>query len=627
MSTLSHRPLVAHRIDGCDTTPKLFLKKAAQRADRIALREKQLGVWRSYSWSDYRDHAMSVAHGLRDLGVRRGDVVAILSEDCKEWVWADMGTMLAGAVVCGIYPTLQAPQLRYCLLDSRARVLLVENEEQLDKYLEIRDELPDLLAVRYFDPKGLRGFDDPVARPFTELCEQGRRAGPEAARAVESLVQESQPEDPAVIVYTSGTTGQPKGAVIPHRTLMFQMTAAPDPYRLGPDDEILTYLPLCHLAERLFSLSLPLATGATINLAESPAAVPENLREVSPTVIFGVPRIWEKSHSRVVTLMSEAGWLGRRAYAAALAIGERRARALVEGRRPSWLEETAFRLADRLVFRNIKQLLGLERAAFMVSGAAPISESLLRWYLALGLPIAELYGQTETGIATITRLGEFKPGTVGRPLTGVDLRIADDGEILVRSDGQFSGYLNQSERTAETVIDGWVHTGDVGRLDDDGSLRITDRIKDIIITAGGKNITPSLIENELKYSAYISDSVVIGDRRPYLTALVMLDKDNVEHYAQLHGIPFTDYRSLCARPEIVALIGQEIERVNRRFSTVEQVKRFRLIDVLLTAEDEELTPTMKLKRNVISRKYRTLIEDMYAAGNSARPANHEEIAR
>ena len=627
MNTPAHRHLVAHRIDGCDTTPKLFLKKAAERGDRIALREKELGVWRSYSWADYRSHAMTVASGLHALGVCRGDVVAILSEDCKEWIWADMGTMLVGAVVCGIYPTLQAPQLRYCLQDSRARVLFVENEEQLDKYLEIRDELPDLRAVYYFDPKGLRGFEDPKARPFSQLCEQGRLSQPQHEPLIESIVGQGQPDDPAVIVYTSGTTGQPKGAVIPHRTLMFQMTAAPDPYKLGPGDELLTYLPLCHLAERLFSLSLPLATGATINLAESPAAVPENLRELSPTVIFGVPRIWEKSHSRVVTLMSEAGWLGRRAYALALAIGERRARALVDGRAPSWLEQAAFDLADRLVFRNIKQLLGLDRASFMVSGAAPISESLLRWYLALGLPIAELYGQTETGIATITRPGEFKPGTVGRPLPGVDLRIAEDGEILVRSDGQFSGYLNQAERTAETVIDGWVHTGDVGRLDEDGSLRITDRIKDIIITAGGKNITPSLIENELKYSAFISDSVVIGDRRPYLSALVMLDKDNVEHHAQLHGIPFTDYRSLCARPEIVALISDEIERVNRRFSSVEQVKRFRLIDVLLTAEDEELTPTMKLKRNVVSQKYRALIDDMYAAGIPARPANHEEMAR
>jgi long-chain acyl-CoA synthetase len=326
----------------------------------------------------------------------------------------------------------------------------------------------------------------------------------------------------------------------------------------------------------------------------------------------------------VVTLMSEASWAGKRVYAAALAVGKRRADALVDGRKPSRLDEVLFSLADRFVFHNIKQMLGLDKARFLVSGAAPISDSLLRWYLSLGLPIAELYGQTETGIATITRPGEFKPGTVGLALSGVDLHIAQNGEILVRSDGQFSGYLNQPERTAETVVGGWVHTGDVGKLDPDGSLRITDRIKDIIITAGGKNITPSLIENELKYSAYISDSVVIGDRRSFLTALVMLDKENAEHYAQVHGIPFTDYRSLCARPEILALVEAEVGHVNQKFSSVEQVKRFRLIDVLLTAEDEELTPTMKLKRNIVSQKYGMLIDEMYASGASPRPAKPAE---
>ncbi|SLN46730.1 AMP-dependent synthetase/ligase [Oceanibacterium hippocampi] len=610
--TIPTRPLTIHRIDGCDTTPKLFLKKAAERGDRVAMREKDFGLWQSYSWREFHDRAMRVAHGLRALGLQKGDVVSILSEDCKEWVWVDMGVMLAGGVVSGIYPTLQAPQMQYCLTDSRTRFLFVENEEQLDKFLAVRDSLPDIAGVFFFDPKGLRGFSDRLVKPCDALLEAGRTAWDANPGEVEAIAAAGEPEETAVIVYTSGTTGQPKGAMIPHRMLIHQMTATPDHYPLGPDDEILTYLPLCHLAERLFSLTLPLTTGATINFAESPASVPANLQELSPTVIFGVPRIWEKSYSRVVTLMSEATWIGRKLYDAALAVGYRRADALIAGKQPAAFDALLFRLADLLVFRNIKQLLGLDRARFMVSGAAPISESLLRWYLAIGLPIAELYGQTETGIATITRSGSFRPGTVGLTLPGVDIRIAETGEILIRSDGQFSGYLNQPEKTAETIVDGWVHTGDVGVVDTDGSLRITDRIKDIIITAGGKNITPSQIENELKYSAYISDSVVIGDRRKFLTALIMIDKENVEHFAQTRGIPFTDYRSLCARPEIVSLIEQEIAGVNKRFSSVEQVKRFRLIDILLTAEDEELTPTMKLKRNVVSQKYKKLIDEMYA---------------
>lgn len=611
MPDASPRPLAIHLVDGCDTTPKLFLKKAAERADRVAMREKEFGLWQSYSWRDFHEYAMRVAHGLRALGLREGDVVSVLSEDCKEWAFVDMGAMLAGAVVSGVYPTSQPEQLLYYLTDSRARFLFVENEEQLDKYLAIREHLPAPLPAFYFDRTGLRKLDDELARDIGWLYERGRTEWLENPRLIEKIVEASQPEDTAVIVYTSGTTGQPKGAMIPHRALMFQMTAAPEYFRMTAGDEILTYLPLCHLAERLFSLTLPLATGATINFAESPSSVSVNLQELSPTVVFGVPRVWEKFYSNISTRMAEATWIGRTLYSLAVATGERRARKLIEGVRPSWLDNALYRLFDVLVFNNIKQLFGLDRASFMVSGAAPISEALLRWFLALGLPIAELYGQTETGIVTLTRSGAFRPGTVGPPIPGADVRIAETGEILVRSDGQFAGYLNQPERTAEVLVDGWVHTGDVGRLDPDGSLRITDRIKDIIITAGGKNITPTQIENELKYSPYINDSVVVGDRRKFLAALVMIDKDNVEHYAQTQGVPFTDYRSLCARPEVVDLIASEIARANEKFSSVERVKRFRLIDVLLTAEDEELTPTMKLKRKVVGQKYAALIDEMY----------------
>jgi len=268
-------------------------------------------------------------------------------------------------------------------------------------------------------------------------------------------------------------------------------------------------------------------------------------------------------------------------------------------------------LADRLVFRNLKQLLGLDRAKFLLSGAAPISADLIRWFLSLGLPMTEIYGQTETGIATMTRKGEFRPGTVGHAAPGVDIRLGDGDEILVRTPGGFSGYVNLPEATAETIVDGWIRTGDVGVIDANGTLKITDRLKDIIITAGGKNITPSQIENQLKFSPYISDATVMGDKRKYLTCLIMIDRDNVEHYAQQHQVPFTDYRSLCSRPEVVALIEAEVKRTNAQFSPVEQIKAFRLIDVMLTPEDEELTPTMKLKRGFVARKYAGLIEQMY----------------
>ncbi|MDX1405735.1 MAG: AMP-binding protein, partial [Woeseiaceae bacterium] len=334
---------------------------------------------------------------------------------------------------------------------------------------------------------------------------------------------------------------------------------------------------------------------------------------VSPTYLFAVPRVWEKFYSRVTTAISEATWLGQKAYALALSIGMRRADKLVAGQPLTVGDRVLYQLADRFVFRNIKKLLGLNRAHSACTGAAPISPSLLKWYLAIGLAIDELWGQTELGIITTTRKGVFRQGKVGLAIPGTEVRIAENGEIIARSIGQFDGYLNLPDKTAETIVDGWVHTGDVGELDDEGYLSITDRLKDIIITAAGKNVTPSVMENELKFSPYISDAVVIGDQRKYLSCLIMIDQENVEHYAQTNSIPFTDYRSLCARPEIIELIGREVARVNKNFSSVEQVKKFRLIDVLLTAEDEELTPTMKLKRSFVSDKYKDLISDMYAA--------------
>ena len=598
-------------IEGCDTLPKLFLKKSAERGDRIAMREKDFGIWQSYSWGDYRAYAFAIANGLLSLGLRRGDVVSIQSEDCREWLWTHVGALLAGGVVNGIYPTYQSRQVAHALQDSKCRFLFAEDEEQLDKYLEIAGDLPHVEKVYVFDWRGLRGFDHARVAPIDDLYEIGQAFGAQNEGLIERIVEQGSGDDLAALVYTSGTTGLPKGAMLSQRYIVFQMKLAPDYLRMTAADEILTYLPLCHIAERVFSAWLPIAQGATINFAESPETVAQNLRELSPTYVFAVPRVWEKFYSRITMAISEATWIGQKAYQLALAIGMRRAEKLIAARRLTPLDTVLYDLADRFVLRNVKKLLGLDRAHAAVSGAAPISPSLLKWYLAVGLPIDELWGQTELGIITTTRQGIFRQGTVGAAIPGTEVRIDDNGEIVSRSLGQFDGYLNLPEKTAETIIDGWVHTGDVGELDDEGYLTITDRLKDIIITAGGKNITPSVMENELKFSPYIADAVVIGDKQKYLTCLIMIDQENVEHHAQTHSVPFTDYRSLCSRAEVVELIGAEVARVNRNFSSVEQAKKFRLIDVLLTAEDEELTPTMKLKRSFVSDKYRELIDSMY----------------
>ncbi len=597
---------------GCDTLPKLFMKMSAERGDRIAMREKDFGIWQSYSWSDYREYALAIANGLLSLGLQRGDVVSIQSEDCKEWLFADLGGLLAGGVVNGVYPTYQSRQVEHALIDSNCRFLFVEDEEQLDKFLEIESRMSAIEKVFVFDWKGLRGFEHEKVAPIEDLYEAGKVYGQSHPDRVERIVADGRPDDLAILIYTSGTTGMPKGSMISQRYIMFQINLTPDAVRQTETDELLTYLPLCHLAERVFSGWAPVATGATINFAESPETVAQNIVELSPTYMFAVPRVLEKFYSRVTTAMSDATWLGRIAFDAAMRVGMRRADALIDGEKPTASNEILFQIADRIVFRNVKKLLGLDRVHGLVSGAAPISTALLKWYLAMGIPVDEAYGQTEAGVVTVTRKGVFRLGTVGPAAAGVDIRISDEGEVMLRSPGNFSGYLNQPEKTAETLVDGWVRTGDVGTLDEEGNLSITDRLKDIIITAGGKNISPSVFENELKFSPYISDAVIIGDKRKYLTCLIMIDQENVEHYAQTHAIPFTDYKSLCANRDIVALIDGEIARVNEDFSSVETVKKFRLIDVLLTAEDDELTPTMKLKRSFINEKYSSLIDSMYA---------------
>ncbi|MDH4072149.1 MAG: AMP-binding protein [Gammaproteobacteria bacterium] len=597
-------------VDGCDTIPKLFMKKSAERGDAIAMREKDFGIWQSYSWNDYRARAQEIAHGLLSLGLEAGDVAAIQSEDCKEWVFADLGIMLSGGIVNGVYPTYQANQVAYTLADSGCRFLFVEDEEQLDKFLVVEDELPGVEKVIVFDWKGLRGLKHGKVMPIERLYTLGQEHMRGREGLTERIVASGSGDDLALLIYTSGTTGPPKGSMIPQKYLMFQTTIDVD-VSLSDKDQILTYLPLCHVAERIFSICLAMKSGAVINFAESPETVARDFQELSPTLVFAVPRVWEKFYSRVTTAMSEATRFGRACYVLGLRLAAPRAAKLLASRDPGVVNQLGYHLADLLVFRNIKELLGLDRARVLYTGAAPVAKGLLEWYLTIGLSITEVYGQTEIGVVTVTRQKPLRQGTVGEPIPGVDLRLADDGEILVRHPYQFYGYLNKPERTAETIVDGWVHTGDVGEIDENRQLKITDRKKDIIITAGGKNVTPSLIENELKFSPYVSDAVVVGDRRKYLTCLVMIDKENVEHHAQTHAIPFTDYRSLCARPEVVELIGREVRKVNERFSTVEQIKKFRLIDVLLTAEDEELTPTMKLKRSFVSNKYNVLIEDMY----------------
>jgi long-chain acyl-CoA synthetase len=599
-------------VEGCDTIPKLFWHQVKKRAGATALREKRLGIWQATTWTEYGNHARAIGMGLLKLGLRRGDVVSILADTIPEWIYADMGIMGAGGVSNGIYPTDSAKQVDYILNDSGSRFIFVENEEQLDKFLEVREHCPEIVKAIILDMEGLQNFSDPQIISLDELMALGREHDKANPALWEQSIAGSKADELALLVYTSGTTGPPKGAMLSHRNVVFQIANADAFIPLRTGDEQLAFLPLCHVAERTFTVFLPLRSGAIANFAESIDTVPENVREVAPTTFFAVPRIWERFYSGIAIRMKEATWIGRAMYGWAIKVGLKVAETELAGDKPSAGLKFLHKALDWLVLDNIKRVIGMHRVKFAGTGAAPIAPDLIKWYRALGIDMREVYGQTEnTGLAT-GMPDRIKLGTVGVAAPRTEVKLSPEGEILLRGPHVFMGYYKQPEKTAETLKDGWLHTGDVGTMDNEGYVRITDRMKDIIITAGGKNITPSEIENQLKFSPYISDAVVIGDKRKFLSCLIMIDYDNVAAYAQSANVPFTDFASLCRAREIGDLIWAEIEKVNANFARVETIKTFRLIEQQLTAEDDELTPTMKLKRKFVNEKYKGMIDGMYA---------------
>ncbi|MCK9379486.1 MAG: AMP-binding protein [Sulfuritalea sp.] len=597
-----------------DTLPKVFWNAVTTRRSKVALRQKELGIWREVTWTQFGDAAREIAMGLVALGLQPGDVVSILANTCKEWVFADMGALCAGLVTSGIYPTDSVAQCEYLCSDSRTRVVFVEDDEQLDKILEIRDRLPALVKIVIFDLDGLARFSDPHALSLQALRELGREYDRAHPGEFELRGNSRRASDLAILVYTSGTTGKPKGAMISHGNLVSQWRGLNKVVPQDESDSRMAFLPLCHIVERQYGAFFALYTGTVLNFVENPDTVPENVREIAPTILLAVPRVWEKFYSSVVIALAEAVRPHQWLYAWAIAQGHSVVKHVLAGTPVPNSLKLRYRLARWLALDNVRKTIGIHRSRILMTGSAPIAPDLIRWYLALGIPMVEGWGQTESaGIGTLNPPDAIRLASTGKALESVELRIADNGELLLRGPCVFMGYLNQPEKTAETIdAEGWLHTGDVGRIDADDYVTIVDRLKDIIITAGGKNITPSEIENELKFSPYITDAVLIGDRRPFVTALVMIDHENVEKFAQDNDVAFSNYASMTRAPEVLALIDREIARVNAKFARVEQVKSFRLIEIQLTSEDEELTPTMKLKRKFVNEKYAALIESMYS---------------
>lgn len=589
--------------------PELFFRQADRLKDRVALRHKEYGIWKRISWHEYGEKVKEVAAGLVALGLAPGDRVAILGDNKPEWLFCDLGAMTAGGVTCGVYPTSAPEQVAYLLTHSEARVLFAENEEQVDKVLQILPEV-DVSQVIVWDAKGLWGFSHEKIMFFEDFLKLGKDYLQAHPDCVESRLKAIREDDSAMIIYTSGTTGRPKGAMISHQNILGITEGFLDASPTYDTDEVLSYLPLAHIYENLMSLFQAVWAGGRVNFVESIDTLAANLREVSPTVFASVPRIWEKFASMIQIRMSDSTFLKKALYAAAVKIGLRYVRTPEKGtERLKW--GVLYWPMYWLVLYHLKRQLGLERVRWAICAAAPASPELFEFYNALGIPLREGYGQTESsGVIAIQRIDRPRWGYVGEPIAGMEVSIADDGEILTRGPGVFKGYFKDPKLTEETIKDGWLHTGDVGVLEE-GFLKILDRKKDILITAGGKNITPAFIENKLKFSSYIQDAVVIGDRRKFLVALILIDEDNVTKYAQDNRIPFTTFGDLTQNPHINKLIEGEVSQVNKTLSQVESIKKFALLPRRFYEEDGDVTPTKKVKRRFLEERYRELIDSLY----------------
>jgi len=595
-----------------DTLPKLFEVMVNKLHDRIALREKQLGRWRPITWDEYFYHVEIFCLGLISLGLKYQEKVSILGDNCPEWLYADLSAQCAGCVAVGVYPTNSAEQVKYVLENSDSRYVVVKDQEQLDKVLEIKQELPLLRKVIVIDMKGVNKYKDPLIISYSDVEDIGDKLRKNDQARFSEMISETKPEDIAIIVYTSGTTGLPKGAMLSHKNITHVASCFIKVVPIYQKDSLVSALPLCHVAERLFSLFLPMKTGCTINFAESVATLQADMIEISPTIFLTVPRILEKMHSAITIKMEDTTFLKRWIFNACMPIGKKIADREMANIKINLLHKFLYCIAYFLVFRPLRNKIGLLQVRECVSGAAPLSVDIIRFFYSIGLKIKESYGSTEsTGLSSMAKGKNFKVGSVGKPIPDIELKLADDGEILIKGDLVFEGYYKDPAVTERTKKDGWLFTGDIGKFDEEGILFIVDRKKEIIINAAGKNIAPSEIENKLKFSNYINEVILIGEGKKYITALIQIDYENVANWAQKNGIPFTTYKSLAKNTHVRELIEEEVQKVNKKVSRVESIKKFTILDKELDRDDDELTATMKVRREMIEKKYKEIIKDLY----------------
>ncbi len=608
---------------GTVTVASLARDWAMRAPGQVAMREKDFGIWREYNWAQTWDLIETAAHGLLASGVDVGDRVAIHSEDRPEWVILDLATVAVRGICVGLYPTNPTAEVEYLVGDCTPKVFFAEDQEQADKVLAVDPEIGAAVErIIYVEPRGFGDYTDDRLIFWDEFLELGRRHREANPGALEALMSAAEPTDIMTLVYTSGTTGPPKGAMLSNANAEYAMnkiimdvTRTPDGKAPNPSDLIVTYLPLCHVAERIFSTWTLCIAGPSLNFAESIDTVTLNLREVQPTIFFAVPRIRERLHAAVIIRGNDETWIKRLWFKAGLRlasiIGKEK---VANGGNHTPKSRVLAGIGWLFAFRAIRERLGLRRVRYSASGAAAIAPEVLEFFMGIGVPVFELYGMTEnSAVATCNFAGRIKLGTVGEPYADIELRLdPETGEVQTKHPGNFVGYWNKPDKTAETFTDdGFLMTGDVGEWVDGTHIKIVDRIKHIIITSGGKNISPSEIENSLKTSMYVKEAMVIGDGRKFLSALIGIEMETVGDWALRNNIPYTTYRDLSEKPEVVELIQQVVTETNEKFARVENVRQFRMIPKELDHEDGELTATQKLKRSAMDEMFGDLIESMY----------------
>jgi len=623
MTTTEERLDLPEAGSGFPTVAVSVVERAQETPHAVAMRDKNFGIWRETTWGSLWDQIHTAAHGLLALDIEVGDVVSIHSEDRPEWVIVDLATVAIRGITTGLYPTNPISEVEYLLNDSGASVHLAEDQEQVDKVLDLPPErYPTLHTIIYVEPRGVRTYSDERLILWDAFMELGRRHRDEHPGAVEARMAEATADDLMTLVYTSGTTGPPKGAMLTNSNVAFcienvinvdgRLKGDVKPH---PGDMILTYLPLCHVAERIFSTWTLAGNGTILNFAESIETVQQNLREIQPTLFFAVPRIWERIHAAILIRLPDATWFKRQVAKVGIALATfiGRRRAANEGKFTP-ISRLAYWIGNPLLFRAMKERVGLRRCRWAGSGAAAIAPEVLEFFMGLGIPVYELYGMTENAaVATANFDGRVKLGTVGEPYPAIGFRIDETtGEIQTKHPAVFVGYWNRPEETAATFTnDGWLKTGDVGEWVDGTHVKIVDRIKHIIITSGGKNISPSEIENSLKTSPFVKEAMVVGDARKYVAALIGIEFDTVGDWATRRGLPYTTYRDLSEKAEVIELMQEIVNKTNEKFAGVEQVKKFRMIPKELDHEDGELTATQKLKRGAMEDMFGDLVESMY----------------